>query len=289
MRKIHVRAAVAALVLLFVFTLHALQPDGQNLNRPSGRGNSAPVAHQQRSFTPPTKSFVIGKEPRGIAFDGDDLWVANRDDNNVIELRASDGVVVRTVAVRGAPDGVIFDGANIWVVNQGYNLKVDGSVTKLNPANGATLGIFPVGHHPSTATFDGANIWVASFQRQRCNQAPCQRWRRSRNLHDFPLCQLSTGKIFGWQTMAAVPPNAGLIVDDSGNLYGTTTKGGDRDYNGTVFRLGTIGGMFTVLFKFGGTRTPTRMQPCSRSRGESLRYHRGRKRPLQWGCVQAQS
>jgi hypothetical protein len=88
--------------------------------------------------------------------------VANRDDNNLTELRSSDGVVVRTVAVRGAPDGVIFDGANIWVVNQGYNLKVDGSVTKLNSANGATLGIFPVGHHPSTAGFDAANIWVAN-------------------------------------------------------------------------------------------------------------------------------
>ena len=84
--------------------------------------NSAAVAHQHRSFTPPTKSFAIGKEPRGIAFDG----------------------------------------ANVWVVNQGYNLKVDGSVTKLNSANGATLGIFPVGHHPSTAAFDGANIWVAN-------------------------------------------------------------------------------------------------------------------------------
>jgi hypothetical protein len=84
-------------------------------------------------FTPPTKSFVIGKEPRGIAFDGANLWVANRDDNNVTELRASDGVVVRTVAVLGAPNGVIFDGANIWVVNQDYNLKVDGSVTKTEP------------------------------------------------------------------------------------------------------------------------------------------------------------
>jgi hypothetical protein len=124
--------------------------------------NSAAVAHQHRSFTPPTKSFAIGKEPRGIAFDGANLWVANRDDNNLTELRSSDGVVVRTVAVRGAPDGVIFDGANIWVVNQGYNLKVDGSVTKLNSANGETLGIFPVGHHPSTAGFDAANIWVAN-------------------------------------------------------------------------------------------------------------------------------
>jgi uncharacterized repeat protein (TIGR03803 family) len=68
----------------------------------------------------------------------------------------------------------------------------------------------------------------------------------------LPLVPAFDGEIFGWQTMAAVPPNAGLIVDDSGNLYGTTTEGGDRDYNGTVFRLHTIGGMFTVLFKFGG-------------------------------------
>jgi uncharacterized repeat protein (TIGR03803 family) len=47
-------------------------------------------------------------------------------------------------------------------------------------------------------------------------------------------------------------PNAGLIVDDSGNLYGTTTEGGDRDYNGTIFKLDTGGGAFTVLFTFGG-------------------------------------
>lgn len=167
MRKIHERASVAALVLLFVFTLHALQLDGQNLNRPSGRGNSAPVAHQHRSFTPPTKSFAIGKEPRGVAFDGANLWVANRDDNNVTGLRASDGVVVGTVAVRGAPDGVIFDGANIWVVNQGYNLKVDGSVTKLNPANGATLAIFPVGttlaQLRSMAPISGSRISTATM------------------------------------------------------------------------------------------------------------------------------
>jgi uncharacterized repeat protein (TIGR03803 family) len=47
-------------------------------------------------------------------------------------------------------------------------------------------------------------------------------------------------------------PNAGLLVDDSGNLYGTTTEGGDRDYQGTVFTLDTRGGAFRVLLKFGG-------------------------------------
>jgi hypothetical protein len=118
-----VRASAAALVQFFVFTLHALQLDGQNLIKPSQWtvNNSAPVAYQYRSLTPPTKSFAIVKEPRGIAFDGANLWVAN--DNNVTELRASDGVVVRTVAVRGASDGVMFDGANIWVVESGLQLE----------------------------------------------------------------------------------------------------------------------------------------------------------------------
>jgi hypothetical protein len=186
MRKIRVRASVFALMLFFVFTLDPLQLAGQNLNTPRGLVKPASIAYQRRSFTPPTKSFAVGKEPRGIAFDGSNLWVANRDDNNVTELRASDGAVVRTIAVKSAPDGVLFDGANIWVVNQGDNLKVDGSVTKLNPTNGAILGIFPVGRHPSTGAFDGANIWVANTHdntvtKQR-NQAPGERWRASRNL-----------------------------------------------------------------------------------------------------------
>jgi uncharacterized repeat protein (TIGR03803 family) len=45
-------------------------------------------------------------------------------------------------------------------------------------------------------------------------------------------------------------PVAGLIVDDSGTLYGTATEGGDLDYNGTIFKLDTGGGAFTVLFTF---------------------------------------
>ena len=36
-------------------------------------------------------------------------------------------------------------------------------------------------------------------------------------------------------------PEAGLILDESGNLYGTTTEGGDRDNNGTVFELDKTG------------------------------------------------
>jgi hypothetical protein len=40
-------------------------------------------------------------------------------DNNVTELRASDGVNLGTFPTGSYPDGVAFDGANIWVVNAG--------------------------------------------------------------------------------------------------------------------------------------------------------------------------
>lgn len=44
-------------------------------------------------------------------------------------------------------------------------------------------------------------------------------------------------------------PDAGLILDQSGNLYGTTTEGGDADNDGTVFKVDTTG-MLTVLHTF---------------------------------------
>jgi hypothetical protein len=55
MRKIHVRASVAAFVLFFVFTLQALQLDGQNLNRPSVRG-------ELRSCCPPAPKFYTSDQ-----------------------------------------------------------------------------------------------------------------------------------------------------------------------------------------------------------------------------------
>ena len=49
-------------------------------------------------------------------------------------------------------------------------------------------------------------------------------------------------------------PRAGLILDASGNLYGTTRNGGPSD-KGTVFRLDTSGNNFTVLHSFAGGAT----------------------------------
>ena len=45
-------------------------------------------------------------------------------------------------------------------------------------------------------------------------------------------------------------PAAGLILDSSGNFYGTTTEGGNLDDDGTIFELNPTTGSYTVLHAF---------------------------------------
>ncbi len=73
-----------------------------------------------------TQFFTVGTNPRGLAFDGANIWVANNIVNSMTKLRASDGALQGTFAVGTNPFGVAFDGVNIWVANNGSN-----NVTKL--------------------------------------------------------------------------------------------------------------------------------------------------------------
>ena len=47
-------------------------------------------------------------------------------------------------------------------------------------------------------------------------------------------------------------PLAGLVADSMGNLYGATPWGGDRNGNGTVFKIATDGAE-TIIHTFNGT------------------------------------
>lgn len=102
------------------------------------------------------QQVTVGSNPKGIAFDGANVWVASTLSNNVTKLRVSDGVVQGTFALGGAARGAAFDGSNVWVTHG------SGSVTKLRVSDGTNLGTFSVGLNPSGVAFDGVNIWVAS-------------------------------------------------------------------------------------------------------------------------------
>jgi uncharacterized repeat protein (TIGR03803 family) len=47
-------------------------------------------------------------------------------------------------------------------------------------------------------------------------------------------------------------PSAGLIMDGSGNLYGTTTIGGGNNDYGTVFKISSDGTTYNILHRFSG-------------------------------------
>jgi hypothetical protein len=101
-------------------------------------------------------TFAAGNGPVELAFDGANMWVTNNNGSNVTKLRATDGFGLGTFALGGPPQGVAFDGANIWVAIQ------SGGVTKLRASDGANLGTFAAGTTPRSVAFDGANIWVTN-------------------------------------------------------------------------------------------------------------------------------
>ena len=127
----------------------------------------------------PLGLYHVGNRPNGIAFDGANIWVANSGSNNVMKLRASDGTMLADVAVGSNPYAIAFDGVNIWITNQRSD-----TVTKVNARTDAVLGTFQVGALPMGITFDGTNIWVANSQ---SNSVTRLRASDGRELNTFPV------------------------------------------------------------------------------------------------------
>ena len=99
----------------------------------------------------------VGNNPNDVAFDGENVWVANNGDNSVTKLRASDCAILGTFPVGDGPLALAFDGANIWVANHNSN-----NVTKLKASDGTVVSTFAVGSDPAGIAFDGSNIWVVN-------------------------------------------------------------------------------------------------------------------------------
>jgi hypothetical protein len=114
-------------------------------------------------------------DPRGIAFDGDHIWVTNYGGNSVTELNASDGSLVRTLSAGyygfSGPIGVAFDGSHIWVTNYSGS-----TVTEVNAGDGSPVKTFSDDHYgivnPVGVVFDGSHIWVANYGQSSLTEFP---------------------------------------------------------------------------------------------------------------------
>jgi hypothetical protein len=79
-------------------------------------------------------------EPMALAVSGSVVFVANKGDNSVTEVRIANGRLVRVVAQQGldAPDGIAIQDGNAWVADSAAN-----AATEINTATGhviATVG-----------------------------------------------------------------------------------------------------------------------------------------------------
>lgn len=110
-------------------------------------------------------TYTVGDNPsRLTVIPGGDVWVANRDSNDVTRLSPDmDNLpfyeVVGTYPVGSGPRAVTYDlNGDIWVGNYG-----DGTVMKLDPETGSIIDTIVVGGSPYGAIGDPyGNVWIAN-------------------------------------------------------------------------------------------------------------------------------
>ena len=105
----------------------------------------------------------LDDRPDAIAFDGENMWVTNKgdedvsDDDAVTKITALTRKVLANFSVGTAPSAVAFDGENIWVANFGSNdltkFKIDGTKKRTLPSGG---------QQPVALAFDGEFMWVVN-------------------------------------------------------------------------------------------------------------------------------
>jgi len=98
-----------------------------------------------------------GGDPRGAAFDGNQLWVSDAASLELTRIDPASGEVTRTLEVDWSlPEDIAWDGEFIWAVE---NAALE--LLKIDPEDGAIVESFDApGEDPTGLTFDGEFLWM---------------------------------------------------------------------------------------------------------------------------------
>lgn len=103
-----------------------------------------------------------GRRPRGVAWDGQRVWVADRDAGRLVAFEPERGQTLAAAPAPGlSPTGLAWDGAALWVADAGA-----GRLFRWDPATGALTGIAAVDGGAARAgelvlAGEPGRIWVA--------------------------------------------------------------------------------------------------------------------------------
>ena len=135
----------------------------RTVDRTLQRGSRRAVLNQ--FWTPQNPGSLglttVGLGPVSVQSDGDDIWVANYNDESVSQVHASNGKLLQTWTGAATAWGVLVAMGRVFVTGQ----DTPGRLYQINPSQAAgavttvasNLGAFPTG-----IAFDGSRIWTAS-------------------------------------------------------------------------------------------------------------------------------
>ena len=95
----------------------------------TGPANRLSIAHIALLRWDREGTYPTAAGPRGVAFDGTNIWIVNSSNSTVSKMNPVTGSKV-DYPTGSAPYGIAFDGTNLWITNLGAN-----SVSKMNPAD----------------------------------------------------------------------------------------------------------------------------------------------------------
>lgn len=103
----------------------------------------------------PRVSYSVGGHPQGMAFDGENLWVAvgGSAGSKIVKLRPADGAVLAAFDVGIAPWALAWDGSALWAGGHG-------GLVQVRPADGAILSRNAAGEDVWSVLVAGDQLWA---------------------------------------------------------------------------------------------------------------------------------
>jgi len=99
--------------------------------------------------------------PKGLTFDGKNLWVADSFNDRIYAIDAETGKVIKSFETPGHhPEGLAWDGECLWHTDSGENL-----IYRLDPNNGTAIKVVESSTaNPRDIAWDGKFIWIVDHR-----------------------------------------------------------------------------------------------------------------------------
>ncbi|UJA18837.1 protein kinase [Thermoleophilia bacterium SCSIO 60948] len=104
----------------------------------------------------PSEEIFLGGEPVAVAIGFGSTWVADRANNELIQIAPATGEIEQRIDVGSQPVDIAIGDRAIWVANRG-----DDTVTRLEP-EGSVTDTIRVGPLPAALTIEDGDVWVAN-------------------------------------------------------------------------------------------------------------------------------